>query len=285
MPDEKKIYEDSFKKAHSRAFEKAKAKMPAANASEVLKLLVQLYESSDREAALQKLVSEFGDAALIYVKVFSDDFIKRTIRETLEKSERSEFQKLAKDRFAETLVDASKSIMMLMASYAKGEIDETEFILRLGKTGIGEIGTKLMKAFDIDPNKFADHPEELLRLAGPALAYQGFMGAYKEYCQALNDLKMAREERILIEAQCNETVEMIREYRQLMEERVSAYLTERLEIFDEGFRAMDRAIMDNDPEGFISGNVQIQQILGYDVQFTNFDEFDSLMESDMNFKL
>ena len=48
---------------------------------------------------------------------------------------------------------------------------------------------------------------------------------------------------------------------------------------------MDQAILDNDPEGFISGNVQIQKILGYDTQFTSFDEFDSLMESDMDFKL
>ena len=70
MPDEKKIYQDSFKKAHSRAFEKAKAKMPAANASEVLKLLVQLFESSDREAALKKLTAEYGEAAAVYAKVF-----------------------------------------------------------------------------------------------------------------------------------------------------------------------------------------------------------------------
>lgn len=285
MTADKRVFEDSFKKAHSKAFKKAKTKMPAANASEILKLLIRLFESSDRKAVLQSLVSEYGDAVLVYAKVFSDDFIKRTIRDTLDQSERAEFHKLAKDRFAETLVDASKSILLLMAAYAKGEIDETEFVLRLGKTGIGEIGTKLMKAFDIDPNKFADHPEELLRLAGPALAYQGFMGVYKEYSQALNDLKLAREERILIETQCNETIEMIREYRQLMEERVSAYLTDRLETFDAGFKAMDKAIMDNDPEGFISSNIRIQQILGYDTQFTNFDEFDSLMESDMDFKL
>ena len=285
MPENKRIYEDSFKKAHSDAFAQAKKKMPAANASEILKLLVQLFESSDREAALKKLTAEYGEAAAVYAKVFSEDFIKRTIEEALKNSDRTEFQKLAEDRFSETLVKSAKSVMMILAAYARKEIDEEEFILRLGQAGIGEIGTKLMKAFDIDPGKFADHPEELLRLTGPALAYQGFMGAYKEYSKALSDLKLAREERILIEEQCNETIEMIREYRQLMEERVSAYMTKRLETFDAGFRAMDQAILDNDPEGFISGNVQIQKILGYDTQFTSFDEFDSLMESDMDFKL
>jgi hypothetical protein len=44
--------------------------MPAANASEILKLLVQLFESSDREAALKKLTAEYGEAAAVYAKVF-----------------------------------------------------------------------------------------------------------------------------------------------------------------------------------------------------------------------
>ena len=285
MPVNRKIYKDTLKKAHSKALERAKAEMPAADASEIIKILVRLFESSDRKAAVKELLSEYGDAALVYARVVSDDFIRNAIQETLKNSEREEFKKLAKDRFADTLVESSKSVMKLVASYAKGEIGQEDFILRLGQTGIGEIGIKLMKAFDIDPNKFAGNPEELLKLTGPALAYQGFMGAYKEYCSALEDLKLARKERELVEAQCNETIELIREYRKLMEERVSAYLTEHLETFDAGFKAMDQAIMENDPEGFISGNVQIQKILGYDSQFTGFDEFDSLMNSDLDFKL
>ena len=46
---------------------------------------------------------------------------------------------------------------------------------------------------------------------------------------------------------------------------------------------MNQAIISNDPDGYISGNVQIQQILGAEIQFTNQDEFDSLMDSDEDF--
>jgi len=66
---------------------------------------------------------------------------------------------------------------------------------------------------------------------------------------------------------------------------VDQYLTQRLTAFDSGFREMDQAILDGDVDGYIRGSVEIQQALGYDVQFTTQEEFDDLMESDFAFKL
>ena len=82
-----------------------------------------------------------------------------------------------------------------------------------------------------------------------------------------------------------ESVAMIRQYREEMERMVSMYLTEHLETFESGFAAMDQAIMDGDVDGYIKGNAEIQKILGYDTQFTNQQEFDDLMDSDIAFKL
>ena len=109
--------------------------------------------------------------------------------------------------------------------------------------------------------------------------------AYKIVREAQEDLQLAREERIKIEAACNESIELIRQYRAEMEYAVNHYLTERLETFESGFAAMDKAIFENDSDGYIRGNVAIQEILGYKSQFTNQEEFDDLMDSDIAFKL
>ena len=55
--------------------------------------------------------------------------------------------------------------------------------------------------------------------------------------------------------------------------------------FEYGFAMMDEALINNDANKYIKGNVEIQKILNYDVQFTNQDEFDDLMESEFDFKL
>ena len=99
------------------------------------------------------------------------------------------------------------------------------------------------------------------------------------------ELAAAREERIRIEKACAESVAMILKYREEMDNVVTTYLTEHLETFEAGFAAMDQAMIDNDIDGYIKGNVEIQKILNYDVQFTCQEEFDDLMDSDFAFKL
>jgi hypothetical protein len=117
------------------------------------------------------------------------------------------------------------------------------------------------------------------------MAYTASMAAYKELRKAQEQYEEAQEVRILIEKACAESVAMIRQYREEMERVVSKYLTEHLETFESGFAAMDQAIMDGDVDGYIKGNVEIQKILGYHTQFTNQQEFDDLMDSDIAFKL
>ena len=62
-------------------------------------------------------------------------------------------------------------------------------------------------------------------------------------------------------------------------------LDKHLKTFEHGFAMMDKAIEDNDSNGYIKGNAEIQKTLGYYAQFRNQKEFDELMDSDINFKL
>ena len=126
---------------------------------------------------------------------------------------------------------------------------------------------------------------EIGNVATCALTFAALTEAYKIVREAQEDLQFAREERIKIEAACDESIELIRQYRAEMEYAVNHYLSERLETFESGFAAMDKAILENDSDGYIRGNVAIQEILGYKSQFTNQEEFDNLMDSDIAFKL
>ncbi|MCF0115057.1 MAG: hypothetical protein HUJ56_06860 [Erysipelotrichaceae bacterium] len=116
-------------------------------------------------------------------------------------------------------------------------------------------------------------------------AYVALSEAYKLLRQAQDDAALAHEYRLRVEEECNESIELIKNYRMEMNQMVSDYLTVRQETFIESFKAMDKAILDGDINGYIKANNSIQEILKYDIQFRNEDEFDALMNSDMDFKL
>ena len=73
---------------------------------------------------------------------------------------------------------------------------------------------------------------------------------------------------------------MMNEYREELEQRVSDYLAEDLEVFLTGFDYMKQGINTGDSDLVIKGNVVIQRVLGRKPQFTNQKEFDDLMKSD-----
>ncbi len=107
----------------------------------------------------------------------------------------------------------------------------------------------------------------------------------KEVSYEQKELQLLREKRILVEAKTDKAVELIQRYRTELEAEIDRYLAEDLEQFILGFSNMEEALISGDSDRFISGNVVIQRVLGKEVQFTNQNEFDALMDSDDDFKL
>lgn len=277
----------NLKNAHARAWSEVKEddSLPNIDVGVLINFLVDMFKSNKKERVdiIKKYAKTYSKSFLRYGKIFSEDFFPKTINEILAKTDREEFRTLAENGFADCLVNASEEIIGIVALYVTKQIDADEFLIRMSKTGIGEVGVKVMKAFNIDPQNFTSNPQMLLNFAAPIMAYQGLMGAYREYSKALDDLRLARESRMRVEAECQRSIEMIRAYRMEAEQRVSEYMNEHLDAFQSGFAAMDQAILANDPDGYIAGNVQIQQMLGAEIQFTNQEEFDALMDSDEDF--
>ena len=108
---------------------------------------------------------------------------------------------------------------------------------------------------------------------------------YEVLSTALHDYELAKEERIRVERECAEAVELIRQYRRDMSRDVENYLATHDELFNRAFDAMDQALISNDIDGYLAGNAEIQESLGYLPRFRTQQEFDDLMASDDNFVL
>lgn len=266
---------------HNKAFKKAKKKLPK-------KSIVEILEKAYKNRGEKELKQIALEVALEY-KAFGKEYLKQAavlgIDEALKNSDNEFLKSLGKEKIGKALVDSSAKVFKTVRAYMKQDISEEQLVTGLYQKEFKELMTKIMKELNLDAETIQKNPGSLVNVTWAAISYNAFMGAYKELQKAYNDLELAREERIRIEAECGKAVDCIVEARKEMEERVSAYLSEHLEAFETGFAMMDQAILENDTEGFIKGNVEIQKMLGYDVQFTNQEEFDLLMESDESFKL
>ena len=194
-------------------------------------------------------------------------------------------KELATQKFSSELVDSAQKIGIWVIQYMRKEMSPEAFVNNLTGPGNQKLVKDLMAALKFHEKLGVNSVEEIFKLSYPVMAYTASMAAYKELRKAQEEYAQAQDRRLQIEKACAESVAMIRQYREEMERVVSKYLTEHLETFESGFAAMDQAIMDGDVDGYIKGNVEIQKILGYDTQFTNQQEFDDLMDSDIAFKL
>ena len=103
----------------------------------------------------------------------------------------------------------------------------------------------------------------------------------KEISNERKEAQLIHEKMILMEAKTATVVEQLEAYKAALEEKVSGFLAEDIEAFMSGFDYMKSGLLANDSDLVITGNVVIQRVLGREPQFTNQEEFDELMDSDI----
>lgn len=257
--------------------------LPRTDVNELIKLIndVAKGKKTPKEAA-----KEFGNPYVDFAKVFVVSKSKELINIGLEKGG---MQDLTETDFDEKLIACVTSTAALVGQYMSKQISVQEFINKLGKGEIKDLTKQVLSASGMDiqlaEKMGVNNLSEIGNMAPNIVAFAALTAAYKMVREAEEDMLIAREHRIEIENACNESIALIRQYRQEMEYVVNKYLTERIRTFESGFDAMDKAILENDTDGYIRGNAAIQEILGYKAQFTNQEEFDDLMDSDDAFKL
>ena len=242
------------------------------NINRIIKLMVDLSEG--KWDSIKPVMDEVGRLAKEKAKGAIDEGMKKI-----------GLQELSDGGFSDMLVDCAENVGKLVHGFVTGKIEEDEFLERMKNVGVQDILVQLISALDIPEKLGLNSIDDIYKLTPLMLAYTASMAAYKEIRKALDDLEIARENRLRIEKECQESIAMIRQYRVEMEEVVSKYLTDRLEVFERGFAAMDKALVEGDSDGYLMGNAEIQKVLKYRTQFSNQKEFDDLMNSEASFKL
>lgn len=234
----------------------------------------------NKEQAVKEILLQCRGQAVLHL----ENTARQKIEDMLRQSSSGKVQALSEKDFADRLVRSSKDIAFAVSKYYKNDITLQELLDAVSDTGIKGIANDVVVAMGI-PEKFGVRDlNGILNLSAYTVGYTSMMEVYKELMKALEDDRIAHERRLQIEAECAQAVAAIIEYRRNMEQVVSDYLKFRYDTFEAGFQAMDKAIIDDDIDGYIGGNAAIQKVLGYDVQFETQDEFDELMMSDEAFK-
>lgn len=274
----------SYSQPHGKQSKTAAGNTNAAElpALDLIKLIELVESVATGEKSPQEAAKEFAKPYVPFAKVYVKSHAKDWIKAGMQKAGMGE---LSDTDFADQLIAGAEGVARRVHQYMLREIDDAEFVAGLGDVEMQEMAVRVLSALGIHEKLGVANAEEIFNLSPKVVAYAASMTAFEEIQKAHAELAREHEKRLQIEVASEQTIRMIRQYRTEMERIVSNYLRERLETFETAFAAMDQAMMEADVDGYIRGNVEIQNILGYKVQFTNQEEFDELMLSDEAFKL
>lgn len=103
----------------------------------------------------------------------------------------------------------------------------------------------------------------------------------KEVSNEKKETQLIHEKMLLSEAKASLFLKQLQEFKAKLEEKLSDYLAEDIQMFMLGFDYMSEGLASGNSGLAIKGNVIIQKVLGREPQFTTQEEFDALMESDV----
>lgn len=282
---------DTARQGNAAAMGEAKEWMPKLEVNELISLVVSVWEEKEhRQEAAARGAKQLAQKYKKPMEVYLNAFGVFAVKTGLEQQEELDFSKEGTDKLARKIVEVAKTLEKTVSDYCHGKIREEDFISRLNQSGVGEIRDSFLRAAGIDPAEIEKQIQSVLGEKATAVSallvsFYASAAAYKILKASLQDAALMRENRLRIEEECARSVAQMRAYREKMNAAVSDCLYIHGETFNAGIAAMDRAILDGDAQGFIRGNVMIQEILNYHVQFRDQNEFDALMDGDTAFVL
>lgn len=124
--------------------------------------------------------------------------------------------------------------------------------------------------------------------SGKFVAHFNYVGAgraalsiVREISNDKKEAQLIHEKMILSEASASLSLKQLQDFKEQLDLKVNNYLAEDIEGFMSGFEDIQQGLSSGDSNLVIHGNVTIQKVLGRTPQFTNQEEFDALMDSDI----
>lgn len=217
----------------------------------------------------------------------TSDTVAEKIQGVLNNSESGFLNALAGTDFTRDLVGAAQDIGTTLHDFFSGSMSQEECVEALFDRGFEEINNAIKHTLSVIkvPNEASGLLSKLLEASGDTFFYEACEHVVNQIADSLKEAREAKRERVLIEQQCAEMLAEMMQAREEMRQLTEQYFKDHYETIEAGFAAIDRAILHDDIDGFIQGNTMLQEMLGYQQQFHNMDEFDALMDSDEAFKL
>ncbi len=230
------------------------------------------------EEAAEDVVIDTAKAALTS---YSTAFVGTALKGTMQNAPTEFIRNLSKTNLPATVVTTALETTKTLVRYFNGEIDGGECLTELGDKGTGMLSSAM----------FATAGQILIPipvvggLVGGMVGYAFSSAYYNQLVTAMKEAKIAREERTSIEAECEDAICAIREYRLEINRIISEYLSEYKTVFDSAFEGIKASLEIYDVDGCISNINSITRELGGTTRYETLDEFNTLMTSPEPFKL
>lgn len=230
------------------------------------------YKSSNKE--LSEAVVDTGMDTLKSAGVgYGTAFTGTAIKSYMAQSANEVVRNLSKTALPAMIVSACLATSKSVASYAKGEIDESTLMQEMGISVTGMLSSSAFATI----GQIAIPIPVLGGLIGGMIGYALTNTFYQSFFDVLKDKNIARERRILIEMQCNSVKILAEQYRIVIQD-----------IFEQKSIELDHqtkklfATFNNDltADEFCQNINEFAKFLGKDLPIKNLQELDDIMLSD-----
>lgn len=270
---------DIVKVAHRAGVEQAVYGTAIGGGISMVKNIVAVVkgEKNPEEAGLS-LIKDTGVAAgTSYATAFAGSVIKGGMQNSASET----VQSLAKTNLAATIVTTTLETGKTLKSYFTGDISGVECLEELGEKGVGQLSATMFAA----AGQILIPIPVVGAMIGSMVGYALSSACYKELLGALKEAKLAHEERLRIEKECEEAIKMIVQFREEMNEAIEQYLKDMRETFSSELEKGEKEIWKDDIDAFISAANNMSVKLGKKPQFSTFKEFDAFMGTETTLKL
>lgn len=182
-------------------------------------------------------------------------------------------RKLGTTNLPTMVVTSTLEISSVVKAYISGEITETEALTRLGKSGVGSIASSYGAAVGtiLLPG--------IGTIVGSMVGYMISSSIFDSCLQVLTEADLAYEEYEKTKSLCEESRRIMRQQRLDFEEQVRQLIVNRQIVVDRSIEVIMDTIDSSDTISFTESLADLAAEFGRELQFRNFEEFDSFMSN------
>lgn len=221
----------------------------------------------------EAVASMAGDTVTAAGLSYATGFIGSALKGGMQNANNNCIRVLSKTNLPGTVVTAALETGKTLMKYSSGQITGIECLSELGEKGAAMTASALGATVGQTVIPFPI----IGGLVGGMFGYTLSTMYYENLLSALKEEQMAHEQRLLIEAECEEAIQSIREYRLEIELAIRNYLSDYTAVFDSAFNQIHASINTQNVNLLIDGANSITKSLGGEALFSCTDELDSLM--------